>query len=280
MTNGTEFQSIDIAALTTVPLLSAAGYVSLIKSLSEVQPKDPPKSVQKAMARMQASREHAEQALDARLGGDVDAALERSFDLLVDRVWLFLRSQLEFWSIYEHEGIELFTEQQQDEIDLDGYRALAKVADDLLDRLFGTDGSEFLRLPYMQQAAHMASRLRLIANKGLGESFEELVGARMVKLLAISQQRYESMVNARTARESGVVADLREQRASMQRSIQLYAVAVLGMLDEDDASTAGVVTHALTPVLVTRFRRSTGPEDDGVDELVGEPVESPKPVAG
>jgi hypothetical protein len=279
MINGTEFQSIDIAALTTVPLLSAAGYVSLIKSLSEVQPKDPPKHVQKAVARMQASRGEAEQALDARLGGDVDVALERSFDLLVDRVWLFLRSQLEFWSIYEHDGIELFTEQQQAELDLEEYRALAKVADDLLDRLFGAEGSEFLRLPYMQQAAHMASRLRLIANKGLGESFEELVGARMVKLLTICQQRYEAMVNARTARESGVVADLREQRASMQRSIQLYAVAVLGMLDEDDPPTAEIVTHALAPIVVTRFRRSTGAEG-GVDELVGEPVETPEPVAG
>jgi hypothetical protein len=89
------------------------------------------------------------------------------------------------------------------------------------------------------------------------------------------------MVNGRTARESGVVADLREQRGAMQRAIQLYAVAVVGMLDEDDPESPSIVAGALTPILVTRTRR--GPTADGaevVDELVGEPAETPEPTQG
>lgn len=233
--------------------------------------------MQRAIARLHAAREQTEQALVARLGSDVDVALERSFDLLVDRVWLFLRSALEFWSIYEHDGVAMFTEQEQADIDLDECQELAKIADDLLNRLFGIEGSEFLRLPYMQQAAHMASRLQLIASKNLGQSYEDLIGARMVKLLQICQKRYEAMVNARTARESGVVADLREQRAAMQRAIQLYAVAVVGMLDEDEPESPTIVSNALRPILITRVRRGTTSGGEVVDELVGGP-ETPEPV--
>jgi hypothetical protein len=82
-----------------------------------------------------------------------------------------------------------------------------------LPRIFVHDCSVARRLglpapAYAQQASHMAGRLQLIKEKGLSATFEELVGARMVKLLHVSQQRYEAMVNARSARETGVVGNL------------------------------------------------------------------------
>jgi hypothetical protein len=209
MTTTIDIRSIDIAALTTIPQLAVTGYISLIKTLAEVQPPVPTDAVKRTFERMQAGRELAEQAIVARLGDGVDLGLERSFDLLIDRLWLCMRSELEFWSIYHHDGIALFGPAQRAELDIDECRDLAAVAEDLRSRLFGgPDASDFLRLPYAQQASHMAGRLQLIKEKGLSATFEELVGARMVKLLHVSQQRYEAMVNARSARETGVVGNL------------------------------------------------------------------------
>jgi hypothetical protein len=225
---------------------------------------------------MQAGRELAEQAIVARLGDGVDLGLERSFDLLIDRLWLCMRSELEFWSIYHHDGIALFGPAQRAELDIDECRDLAAVAEDLRSRLFGgPDASDFLRLPYAQQASHMAGRLQLIKEKGLSATFEELVGARMVKLLHVSQQRYEEMVNARSARETGVVGNLHEHRVNLHRAIQLYALNVAGMLDDQEPDSATIVQRALLPLTLARVYRSGGGEVEVTDELAGN---APEPV--
>jgi hypothetical protein len=137
MNNPVDIHSIDLAALTTVPQLTVTGYVSLIKAFTEVAPKTLPVHVKRSFNRMLTAREQAEQAIVARLGDDVDLGLERSFDLLVDRLWLYLRSELEFWSIYHHDGIALFGPEQRAELDIDDCRELAAVAEDLHARLFG-----------------------------------------------------------------------------------------------------------------------------------------------
>jgi hypothetical protein len=109
--------------------------------------------------------------IDIRSIDGVDLGLERSFDLLIDRLWLCMRSELEFWSIYHHDGIALFGPAQRAELDIEECRELAAVAEDLRSRLFGgPDASDFLRLPYAQQASHMAGRLQLIKEKGLSPS--------------------------------------------------------------------------------------------------------------
>jgi hypothetical protein len=268
-----DLHSIDLSALTNVPSLTVTGYVSLVKALAQVQPPTLPDHVNRAFKRMQATRELAEKAIVARLGDDVDLGLERSFDFLTDRVWTHVRDLLAFWAIYRHEGVALFTPQQRAELDIEECQELAAIADDLGNRLFGSEGTDFLRLAFLQQATHMAGRLQLIADKGLGERFEQLVGPRTVKLLQLCQQRYEAMVNARSAREGGVVGNLHQHRASLHRAIQLYALAVVGMLDEEDVVSLDTVQRALIPLVVTRLHRRVGVggggEIEGVDELAG-----------
>lgn len=284
MTTPVDIRSIDIASLTTVPQLAVTGYVSLIKSLTEVAPAALLIPIKRAFDRMQATRAQAEQAIVARLGDDVDLALERSFDLLVDRLWLSVRTGLEFWTIYHHDGIALFGPEQRAELDIDECRELAAVAEDLHARLFGgPDAADFLRLPYAQQATHMAGRLQLIKEKGLDATLEELVGARTVKMLKIGQQRYEAMVNARGARANAVVGNLREQRTDLHRAIQLYALSVASMLDDEVPDSPAIVQRALLPLLVARIgRASGGAEVEVADELAGDtpdPAAAPEPEA-
>jgi hypothetical protein len=154
-----DFDTIDIAALTDVPLLTTAGYVSLIEVLVSVAPSAPPEAVVRALDRVKAGLVEAKQALVERLGDEVDTALERSFDSLVDQLWISLRTQLESWQLYNHAGIAMLTEGDRAKLDLETCRELAVVADMLAERMFGAanGGTDFLRMNYPQQSIHRPS---------------------------------------------------------------------------------------------------------------------------
>jgi hypothetical protein len=247
-----DFDTIDIAALTDVPLLTTAGYVSLIEALASVAPSAPPTEVARALERVHAGRVEAKQALVERLGDEVDTALERSFDNLVDQLWISMRSQLEFWQLFNHPGIAILTEGDRAKLDLETCRELADVAGKLVERMFGmaNGGTEFLRMAYPQQSAHMGSRLQLIDAQGHTQSFaEELVIARAATFVSVCQGRYEAMVKDRASRDGGQTTDLGALRTSLRRTIRLYANAVTGMLDEKDQDSPIVVHRALYPIV-------------------------------
>jgi hypothetical protein len=262
-TTKVDFDTIDIAALTDVPLLTTAGYVSLIEALVSVAPSAPTTDVTRALDRVKAGLVEAKQALVERLGDEVDTALERSFDSLVDQLWISLRGQLEFWQLYNHAGTAMLTEGDRAKLDLETCRELAVIADMLGERMFGAanGGTEFLRMNYPQQSAHMGSRLQLIDAQGHTQSFnEELVISRAATFVNVCQDRYEAMVKDRASRDGGATTDLRELRTSLRRTIRLYAMAVTGMLDEKDQDSPVVVQRALFPIVAAQpqVRRAQG----------------------
>lgn len=273
-----DFDTIDIAALTDVPLLTTAGYVSLIEALISVTPSAPSTEVKRALERVHAGLVDAKQALVERLGDEIDTALERSFDNLVDQLWISMRAQLEFWQLFNHPGLAMLTEEERSKLDLETCRELADVAGKLGERMFGAanGGTDFLRMAYPQQSAHMGSRLQLIDAHGHAQSFaDELVIGRTALFVSICQARYEAMVKDRASRDGGQATDLRELRTSLRRTIRLYANSVTGMLDEKDPGSPLVVHRALYPIvaaypLVRRAQTDTGA--DGGDAAQGVPT--------
>lgn len=123
--------SIDLSSYT-MPILTTAGSLSLAKILIARQPANVPDYVMMASKRLAAAVAEVEAALIERLDRTADLGLERSFDLLVDRIWVVVRAQLAFWSLYHHEGMALLSAAQQAEAKIDDGRALATAADDLL----------------------------------------------------------------------------------------------------------------------------------------------------
>lgn len=259
---------IDLGPYRTVPLLSATGTVSLGKSLLALRLPNTPAYVEKDTKKLELAIENAEAQFAERHDAGADLGLERSFDVLVDRIWVALRSRLQFWLNYDHEGIELFSDDERDELELAEARELAVVAAELLARVFG-EGVEFLRLPYPRQAAEMASRLRYIETHGYGAVFEELVGARPAAFVKVCQRRYEAMVEQRDARPDGVTINLRLLRDDVKRAIERYANAVLTLIDDDDPEQSQAVLAALHPLIAVRTRKLRIPT----------PAESPAPDA-
>jgi hypothetical protein len=264
--------TLDLSGYRTMSVLTLTGSISIGKSLVDLRPLDIPPYVEKAADRLAAAVDEAEDALTDRLHRRADLGLERSFDILVDRIWISLRARLEFWSCYQHEGLGLLSAQAQVEVDVEGGRKLAVVAEELLARLFG-DGVEFLRLPYPQQAAHMAARLRYVETRKLEAEFIELVGARSVTLAKVCQRRYEAMVAERSARDTTVSVDLRPLRAKIRTAAETYASLLLSTLHDGDEEWAKTVLTALRPMLTPGRTRAQGEgEGEVADEFEGEPT--------
>ncbi|KIG15128.1 hypothetical protein DB30_06036 [Enhygromyxa salina] len=206
----------------------------------------------------------AENALMERLDGKADAGLERSFDVLVDRVWVALRARLEFWQVYRHEGLDLLSAEELTTAKVEAHRKLSRVAEELLARLFG-DGVDFLRVSYPQQAAHMAARLRYIESHGLQAEFVELVGAAPASLAQVCQRRYEAMVAARTARDNAVSVNLRPLRAKIRWAAENYASLLISTLPKGDAEWSETVLAALQPMLANDTTRSKTDAEEAPD---------------
>jgi hypothetical protein len=263
--------TLDLSSYRTMSVLTLTGSISVGKSLVDLRPVDIPDYVEKAADKLTAAVEAAENALTDRLDRRADLGLERSFDILVDRVWVSLRARLEFWACYRHEGLGLLGKDEQAELDIEGGRKHAAVAEELLARLFG-DGVEFLRLPYPQQAAHMAARLRYVESRGLEQELAELVDERLVALARICQRRYEGMVAERSARDTAVSVDLRPLRARIRTAAENYASLLLSTLDDGDEEWAKAILTALRPMLTPgRLRAQEEEEVEVADDLEGEP---------
>jgi hypothetical protein len=243
--------TLDLAPYRTLPTLTTTGSLALATSLVDRQPGKLPDYVKKAALRLIDAIGEMEHALTERLDRKADLGLERSFDVLVDRIWISLRGQLEFWQVYEHEGIELLSAEEQAEVEITQGRELSSVARELLARLFG-DGVEFLQLTYPEQAMHMAARLRYIESRNLDDAFTTLVGVRTATLVRVCQGRYEAMVAARSAREGGVSIDLRPLHARLRNAVESYASLLLSTLWDGEDDWAKAVLAALRPLLVAR----------------------------
>jgi hypothetical protein len=140
-------------------------------------------------------------------------------------------------------------------------------------------GTEFLRMPYPQQSAHMGSRLQLIDAQGHTQSFtDELVVSRAATLMSVCQDRYEAMVKDRTSRDASQATDLRQLRTSLRRTIRLYANSVMGMLDEQNPDSPLEVHRALYPIVAAVPTARRAQVNAAADETEA-PVDAAAPVA-
>jgi hypothetical protein len=260
--------TFDVSIYFPIPQLNTEGYISLIRSMLMVAPKNPPPHVAAAIDVLKKVLTEGEAQLVLRIDEDLSTSIERAFDILVDYVWSETRTRLEFAAIYSHEGAAKFTAEDREQLDIEERIEEGRVAVTMLERMFG-NGTDFLRTPYAEQATHMGARLDWIDSKSLEPALEELVGAKLVALLKVCQQRYEAMVGERASRDGKSVADLRELRNLLRRQIAAYCGAVGTMHAIDDAESAKVVEDALRPILVARARarrKALGLSDE--DELI------------
>jgi hypothetical protein len=265
-----DISTIDFTQYQTTPLLTTEATLTLSDDLHAAKPANAPPHVHKAADRMQSTGKAIRQALIERIEqAGLDLGVHGAFDGACDRFWAAGRQRLAYWMIYDHEGLELLDEQEQDELDIVDKREKAEIARELDKHLFGSDGLGFLRKPFAQQVALMASRLNFIAGSEKFAQYEEVIGPDLLATLNILQKRYQRMVHERAMRDDSA-ASVRSLRSTLQRHIGLYASAVLGMLDEDDPESIAVVLEALRPILNARVRRPRSDEEQGAAPAEGD----------
>ena len=102
--------TLNLSRYRTMSSLTLGGSITtgknLITLLPKVLPEDEATAIKKAANQLSIAVDEAEQVLADRFDNKADLRLERLFDLLVDKVWIGLRSNLEFWSCYDHEGVD------------------------------------------------------------------------------------------------------------------------------------------------------------------------------
>lgn len=263
---------LDLSIYYPIPLLTTEGFVSMTNTMLDVAPSDPPGHVELAIKDLAGVLSEVEAGLVSRIDEDVSTRLERAFDIFVDGVWLDLRSRLEFYGLYKHEGTAKFTDEDLEELDFDHRLDKARSAAKILGRLFG-DGTDFLRDRYPQQATHMAARLDWVQSKDLDAELSELVTHDFTVLLKVCQNRYEAMVSERSSRDGKSTADLRELRNKLRCQLYSYCGAVGSMYQPGDPETAKVIEAALRPILIVRAQArrkaasfAAGDEVDFADE--------------
>ena len=269
----------DLSLYFPLPNLTTEGYVTLAKVLLNAAPENPPPHLAATMASLEVSLAEAETALVARIDEDLGTQRDRNFDLFVDAVWYAMRERLASWSLYAHDGAAELSEADRDALELDERLERARLAAQVHAKLFG-DGVDFLRMPYAQQAAHMAARLRWFASKDHAYPLAELIGPDLASLVARCQVRYEAMVSERNTKTGRSIADLREIRNVLRRQLYRYCGALGTLVEDDDAASVAAVEAALRPILMTRARsrsRQAGAGLEGEQATLGEEAAEPEP---
>ncbi|HLT36012.1 MAG TPA: hypothetical protein VK034_06995 [Enhygromyxa sp.] len=278
-----DIAAIDFAQYQTTPLLSAEATLTLSLDLYNGRPIGAPAHVGKAAKRMLKTANEMKQAFIARVElAGVDFGRQVAFDTACDRFWSSLRQRLGYWMNFAHDGLDLLDEKEQDRLDLEDKREKAATARELDKHIFGVDGLNFLRRPFAQQVALMASRLSFIAASDKFDEYEEVIGHDLLTTLNVLQGRYEGMVHDRSMRDDNTT-NLRTLRHTLQRHITLYANAVISMIDEDEPESIQIVLDALRPMTNARVRRSRSGEQldkDGELEVDGEAEAEAEPLPG
>jgi hypothetical protein len=191
------------------------------------------------------------------------------FDLAVDGLWVFLRRLLEGNEAYAHRGLERLPKSLAEKGHLAKLRVRAKRARRLWERLFGADGTKFVKLSYMAQAETMATLLRMLEQEGLRSELEEVVGPELPALLDACQLHYEDMVSERLGRQQKG-ENLTEARNDLRLAMIAYVNAVHSLYRPKQPETADVVLDALASVLSVReaITRAGGESGAEFDELV------------
>jgi hypothetical protein len=250
------FETFDPTPYQRVPITNTNSTLTLGRALAELMPSAPNAQVAKAGKRLATQVGIVEDALTDRRREQSPAEYGTPvvFDGATDGLWNMCYGNLQAWHAYEHPGLDVITAKPETELgaSVAKSRLEAERARALSERLFGNEGLAFLRAPFREQVESTGAILRLISEDGLAGALGELVGVGLVADLYGIQELYEGMVVDQLASEPGGVENLRELRLGLIRVIGRYCIAVLGMLDEDEPESLGIVIAALRPVVVMR----------------------------
>lgn len=192
----------------------------------------------------------------------------RSLDVQLDRAWAVTESSLDRYTLLRPSN---------------GNR---KRALELHGQLFA-EGLAFLKLRYIEQHAESQRRIDLIADEGLREDLERLVGKEFVDELHAAHKAYGDGLGITKPGESSTPAQsLLEPLRTVNRAIAAYALQVLAFAGLDPANVP-VARRALEPI--DEFRAAaakrgatgkTGDEAGGeAEDDVALPEDAPEPEA-
>jgi hypothetical protein len=238
----------------TLPRLPLVGLLGLARDLLQRTPKPPPERVLDAAQRVRVELEQLEAAIGKwrSVASEATLAEEAALDAFVDGLWTSLRMRLESWSIYERAELLSLSTTRRGKVDYQRYIASAQRARDILETIFGEDGTNFVQHDYTQQAAAMAGVLKIIDDEELGDGIDALVGSDLLLALRDCQGRYESMVCARTTREQALGLSLRKLGEHLRWELNLLVIHVLGSIERGQPSSVAGVKHCLQPILDAR----------------------------
>ncbi|PRP91634.1 hypothetical protein ENSA5_53940 [Enhygromyxa salina] len=273
MSEATTFEEFDPGQYQTITRLTALGLASLARALITVAPPEPKAQVKRELLLVGTELEAFERALAGRHRGASQRLLaeEVAFDQFVDGLWISFDARLRAWSAYTRPGIAPLLNDEASTVDYAERARQAKRSLELVAKVFGAEGLSFTRNKFEDQATAMATLLQVISEDELGDELDKLAGAGLLEALYDCQERYEAMVTARSAREQGLLVNLRELMAGLRMKIQMYVIAVISTLDRDEPESLERVQDALRPIISFRERAraraaSAGSSEDE-DEL-------------
>jgi hypothetical protein len=276
--NQVAFDTFDPTEYTRTPNIPTRTTVGLGRALLKLRPAQSNDVLDKAALKLESTLQELESSLTDRLrSSNSDAPVrEIDFDRATDGLWVSLRDRLSSWLAFEHQGLDALAPEFHEKAQIPQAKQKGARARRLHDRLFGSNGVAFVQQPYFEQAAAMASLLRLIDEDGHDPDLAELVGSEWLTALRICQIHYQAMIDDRLARERGKNLNLASIRNKLRRMISAYNTAVITMLDDDVPETLDMVVTALRPMVRIRdimnrqTETSDEPAEDTVeDELVG-----------
>jgi hypothetical protein len=268
---------------TGIPNVTLKVLQRLAKTMLLDKPEDPSNEVvEQAAARLEACVAEVDEALTVRAGEENPeiVASEREFDSSTDGLWVWLRKLLLGWhEALSTPGLDALPDKLKVQCDLPAARARGERARKLHERLFGANGSKFVRGPFVSQAETMATLLRLIEKDDLGEELEDIVGPQLPVMLATCQIHYEAMVADRMRREGGSSANLREMLDKLRWTIDHYRNAVETLRDPEQPETYALVDKALRSLTLLSERMARAAPGTP-DELLGEGLVELDELAG
>ncbi len=239
---------IDRVRYANAPLLSASEAVTLVEILAASVKETHPENLKahaKYMAGLAAGMVVTQAAKDKATNATAPNEDEpTTVDMYADRAFKAIRTALEAWTLL-HPSFEEPAEAQA-----------------LIDRIFGEDGTEFLKLPYPSQLHQMNVHMIPIdgegptqegREEGLAERIDTLLGPQFLTNVRARIVTYDKMVTA-TATAVDDSPALRPKVRVLQESIAHFATIVIGNVVRDDEASLAEAKVLLTPIDNARIK--------------------------
>ncbi len=256
---------IDHSAYDTAPVTDLAGAISLVDILVKTITDNHPDALVDHRAYMAEKSQDAQDAIVAQqkaahesagaANQAVDLSADRSFSALLQR----LRAALLLPPDHAHPAL----------------------AEKIIDRVFGSDGLEFLRLPYASQLTQM--RVRMVPvdgdaegkgkEAGLAENIDAVAGPAYLANVRHQITRYDAMVHSKST--TAIVSEsLLPHLHTLRTAITHFATIVIGTIRLGKPETLAAAQLLLAPIDNARAASSAAVKPKKAA------AEAPTPTAG